>query len=279
VDVVIDVQGYYDAASGGADGLYHPLADPLRVCDSRLSTTACTAGPLTANSYQAVPVWGGSGGIPTSGIAEAAVLNLTGVSGSALTYLTVYPTTSSHICGPPPSTSSLNLDANVNQANRVVVPIDSTDGEVCVYNNQGTINFILDVNGWYGDGSDTGGAAFYPISPTRICDTRSGTSTPCSGHTLAANATDVVQAAGVDGLPSSGLSGLAANVTAVWGSAATYITVWPDGATRTTSDINANPSTAIENLDVVGVPPDGEIDIYNSLGTINVTVDAVGWFE
>jgi hypothetical protein len=278
VDVVIDVQGYYDAASGGADGLYHPLADPLRVCDSRLSTTACTAGPLTANSYQAVPVWGGSGGIPTSGIAEAAVLNLTGVSGSALTYLTVYPTTSSHICGPPPSTSSLNLDANVNQANRVVVPIDSTDGEVCVYNNQGTINFILDVNGWYGDGSDTGGAAFYPISPTRICDTRPSYGTECAGTTLGPQGTDVVPIQGVGPLPASGLKGLVANVTAVYGTAATFLTVWPDGTARTTSDINANPSSSIGNLDIVAIPADGSIDVYNSVGSIDVTVDALGWY-
>jgi hypothetical protein len=283
VDVVVDVQGYYAAASGGSSGLYHPLSPPVRICDSRAGQgTACNDGvsddPLGLTNVRQVTVWGGTGGIPTNGTAEAAVLNLTGVSGTAGTYLTVYPTDAAHTCSAPPGTSSLNLSAQTNQANRVVVPVDATNGAVCVYNSLGSINFILDVNGWYGNGTDTGGAAFYPISPTRICDTRSGSSTECAGQTLGQGGIDLVAVEGSGPLPSSGIVGLVANVTAVSGTAGTFVTVWPAGTTRTTSDINANAGVNIANLDVVAIPGDGDVDVYNSLGTINVVIDALGWF-
>jgi hypothetical protein len=89
-----------------------------------------------------------------------------------------------------------------------------------------------------------------------------------------------VQVEGTNPLPASGVVALVANVTAVSGTAGTFLTVYPDAASKPdTSDLNPPAVTNIANLVIVAVPADGEVDIYNSLGSIDVVVDAVGWFQ
>src|SRR5439155_12709074 len=120
--------------------------------------------------------------IPTNGDAEAAVLNLTAVSGTADTFLSVFPpdgTTGACPYGgsnPSPPSSTINVSAHTTQANRVFVPLGpATSGsptlttEVCVYNAVGTINFILDANGWFGSASAATGKQYQAIGPSRIC--------------------------------------------------------------------------------------------------------------
>ena len=109
--------------------------------------------------------------VPSDGTASAVVLNLTGTQGTSSTNLTVYPASCSS-CGAPPHTSTLNITANSALGNRVIVPVDAS-GNICVYNAQGSIDFVMDVNGWFGNGGEaTAGALFYPVAPVRICDTR-----------------------------------------------------------------------------------------------------------
>ena len=288
IDVVADVEGYYTSAAGSS-GEFHALSPPVRVCDTRGGQgTACNTGvsdPVTSGQSRLVAVTDGSTGVSTSGDAEAAVLNLTVVSGTAGTFLTVYPPTSTGgtpSCGGPPNASNLNVAANTNQPNRVIAPVLQARGAgyVCIFNDLGTINVVIDVGGWYGNGSDSGGASFYPISPSRICDTRNGSGKECAGETLGQGGTDTVQVEGTNPLPASGVVALVANVTAVSGTAGTFLTVYPDAASQPdTSDLNPPAVTNIANLVIVAVPADGEVDIYNSLGSIDVVVDAVGWFQ
>ena len=99
----------------------------------------------------------------------------TAVSGTSLTYMAVEPAGVGGTCpSGTPQFSNVNVNPQTNLPNRVIVPLGPDQG-VCVYNSLGTINFILDVNGWFGTGSESSqGAEFYAISPTRICDTRTG---------------------------------------------------------------------------------------------------------
>jgi hypothetical protein len=288
IDVVADVEGYYTTAAGSS-GEFHPLSPPVRVCDTRGGQgTACNTGvsePLSSGQSRLVAVTDGSTGVPTSGDAEAAVLNLTAVNGTAGTFLTVYPpisTGGTPSCGVPPTASNLNVAAGATQPNRVIAPVLQAGGAgyVCVFNHLGTVNVVVDVGGWYGNGSDSGGASFYPISPSRICDTRDGSGTECAGKTLGQGGTDSVQVDGTNLLPASGVVALVANVTAVSGTAATFLTVYPDAGTLPgTSDLNPPAATNIANLVIVAVPADGEVNVYNHAGTIDVVIDAVGWFQ
>jgi hypothetical protein len=303
--VAVDVQGYFAAPTGSSDlpGLFHPIA-PLRICDTRSTavtgySTACSGDSLGQGQWEKVVVSGCPTGdpsctesVPTSDAASVA-LNLTAVSGTAPTFLSVVPPTAADLCPTSaPGFSNLNLAAGTNLPNRVVVPL-GPDQDVCVYNSAGTINFILDVNGWFGNGSESSpGASFYAISPTRICDTRStavtGYGTECSGQTLGQGATLTIPVAGVGGLPANGGSSppvaVIANVTATGANANTYFSLYPSDVTQpTASDLNVSPGQTIPNLVVVQLATTGgqagDIDLFNAAGSTNAIVDIAGWFQ
>ncbi|MGD1035529.1 MAG: hypothetical protein ABR977_14030 [Candidatus Dormibacteria bacterium] len=295
IDVAVDVEGYF-AAPTGASGTFHPIA-PLRLCDTRSGMdTACSGTPLTAGAWQKVVVSGCPEGdpgcsesVPSDGTAEAVALNLTAVDGSSGTYLSVVPPNGSDACPTTtPSFSNLNVGAAHNLPNRVIVPL-GPDQDVCVYNSLGTINYILDINGWFGDGSEsTPGALFYAVSPLRLCDSRGAAdvdyATECSGETLTQGDTLTIPVAGVDGLPTAAGANppvaVIANVTAVNGTAGTLFTLYPAGiALPLASDLNINASQNIPNLVIVQLSSSGAVDLFNDLGTINAVVDVAGWFQ
>jgi hypothetical protein len=303
INVAVDVQGYFAAPSGSSSvpGLFHPIS-PLRICDTRKGTETKCSGTssdnlLGANQWTRVVVSGCPTGIPsctasvpTDGTAEAVALNLTAVFGSAGTFLSVVPPNSSDQCPTGyPAFSNLNVNAGYNLPNRVIVPL-GPEQDVCVYNNQGAINFILDVNGWFGNGEDTQGASYYAISPLRLCDTRSagiGYTTECSGESLGTDDTLTIPVAGVDGLPASGGSSppvaVIANVTAVFGTAFTFFTLYPsDVSLPNASDLNVGSGQNTPNLSIVELATTGasagDLDLFNDQGSINAIVDVEGWF-
>jgi len=74
-----------------------------------------------------------------------------------------------------------------------------------------------------------------------------------------------------------------ANVTAVDGTASTFLTLYPDAANRPrSSDLNVLPHVNLPNLTAVQLSASGtlgHVNIFNSVGTINVIVDVEGWFH
>ena len=197
---------------------------------------ACAArGAFVGGAPRLINVTGaGSNAIPANGSAAAAVLNLTGVTGTTSTFLSVYPPTPSGTCGTP-QVSNLNISAGRVQANRVEVALGPAtsggpDTSICVYNSVGSINVVLDVNGWFGSGSAAPGDQYQPIGPSRVCDTRTGSGQPCAGHPVASNHGETVQVASVGGLPPMGAANpplaVVANLTAVAPGAGTYLTLY-----------------------------------------------------
>jgi hypothetical protein len=77
----------------------------------------------------------------------AIIATLTGVSGSQQTYLTVYPADVS----PKPNASDLNVNPGVALPNLVVVGLASGvhPGDLNLFNAMGSINAVLDVDGWF----------------------------------------------------------------------------------------------------------------------------------
>jgi hypothetical protein len=71
-----------------------------------------------------------------------------------------------------------------------------------------------------------------------------------------------------------------ANVTAVFGTAPTFFTLYPaSGSPPLASDLNVAGGQNRANLAIVGLSASGNIDLYNNLGTINAIVDVEGWFQ
>jgi hypothetical protein len=306
LNVVVDVEGYFvpQAASNPA-GEFHAIA-PLRVCDTRTREPAngCNLGHSTDNqigpgqvlTVNVIGIPSGVGGspasIPSDGSAGAAVLNLTAVAGTQPTWLSVFPTQSNGTCATSqPGSSTISVSAGAVQANRVMVPLGPShsggaDTDVCVYNAAGSINVVLDASGWFGSSAETAptGAQYQAIGPTRICDTRSGTGTPCSGHPLTSGGTLIVAITGVGGIPGSGPVAMIATLTAVSGSQPTLLTVYPADVSPkpNASDLNVNPGVALPNLVVVGLASGahlGDVNLFNAAGSINAVLDVEGWFQ
>ncbi len=306
VNVVVDVEGYFvPQASSNPAGEFHAIA-PLRVCDSRARQPAngCNLGHSADNrigpgqvltvNVTGLPsgVSGSPASIPTDGSAGAVVLNLTAVAGTQATWLSVFPTKSNGTCSTSvPASSTINVSAGGAEANRVMVPLGPSHSggpstDVCVYNAAGSINVVVDASGWFGSttGSPPTGAQYQAIGPTRICDTRNGTGTPCSGHQLTSGGTLLVAVAGVGGIPGSGAVAIIANLTAVGGSRPTLLTLYPADVSPkpNASDLNVNPGVALPNLVAVGLASGahvGDLNLFNAMGSINAALDVDGWFQ
>ena len=179
VNVLADVQGYFEPQPPtDTTGEFHPIP-PLRVCDTRHTSTTpvCRADGAVGQTPLIVNVTGAVGSVNPSTAAEAAVLNLTGLAGAKATLLSVFPTSSSGTCAynasHAPPFSTLNLTAGEVRANRVMVQLGPSapggaDTSICVYNAAGSTNVVLDVNGWFGSATAQSGAQYQTITPTRI---------------------------------------------------------------------------------------------------------------
>ncbi|MEU0087636.1 Tat pathway signal protein [Streptomyces sp. NPDC006274] len=136
VDLVADVSGYFTDADTGST--YRPLA-PTRFMDTRtgLGVAKATVGAGKTVTLQVT----GRNGVPATGV-TAVVMNVTGTSPTALTYVAVYPNGTTRT-----SASNLNLVAGQTAPNLVIVPV--VNGRVSFYNHAGSVNLIADVAGYF----------------------------------------------------------------------------------------------------------------------------------
>jgi hypothetical protein len=301
-DVIVDVEGYFASPSGGGgSGEFHSIP-PLRRCDSRIgSTTNCpgsTNTPLQAGKWRDVVISGlpqgalaGTPSIPsTPGTASAAVFNLTGTNGTLNTLIAVAPALANNLCPTAqPAFSNLNPSAGIALPIRVISKLGPNQ-DVCLFSPAGSINFIIDVNGWFGSSTAPAGVLFYSIPPTRVCDTR-----PLSGYTcslpapgLTPKITDPIGIAGTIAVPADDQHSvqpvaIVANLTGIAGTANTVFILYPsDKARPSTSDLNPSARQVIANLAIVGLSTttnNGDVSLYNAAGDINAVLDVAGWFQ
>lgn len=118
---------------------------------------------------------------------------------------------------------------------------------------------------------------FFPLTPTRILDTREGNGAPTGP--LGAGQTLQLQVGGRGGVPSTGVSTVVLNLTATGPTSAGFLTVYPAGVARpTVSNLNFTPGWTGANAVTVPLGTGGKIDIYNPAGNISVIADVVGYY-
>ena len=265
--VVIDVMGWYDN-DGRSTGTHYNALSPSRILDTRNGTGGLT-GPVGPASAVDVAV-AGRGGVPAGGV-SAVVVNVTVTQPSTGGFLTVFP---SGI--PRPLASNLNFVAGETVPNLVVAKVGA-DGKLSVYNNAGSTHVILDVVGWYDTDGRSTGSHYNPLRPARIVDSRDwtgGVVGPVGPET-----TVDVTVAGRGGVPPSGVSAVALNVTVTEPTAVGYLTVFPNLTTRPlASNLNFVAGQTVPNFVVAKVGPDGKIALFNNAGSTHVIVDVVGWY-
>jgi len=279
-DVIFDVQGWVSTPGAGPAnpslGLYNPVV-PGRILDTRTPLGGHNRQMVKGEIYTLQVAGTGQGLVPPSG-ANSVVLNLTetNLSGTALDYLTVYPSDASQ-----PFASNLNFSAGETRANRVIVKLGAT-GAVKIFNALGSVDVIVDVGGWFTDGiAQTSGARFTGLSPSRILDSRDG----ASQYTLALGPGSTYSpiVAGRGGVPPMDAvvppTAVVMNVTSTDTTAASFLTVYPSDATLPLiSDLNWPAGATIPNLVVVKLSPDGRANLYNPGGSVDVIADVVGWY-
>ena len=265
-DLVVDLQGYFAAPSAPGPGEYVALT-PQRIADTRSGSgepyAGDTLGPGSSLSIQVA----GAGGVPTTGVA-AAVMNVTATDTTAPSYLSVYPAGESS-----PGTSNLNWSAGSTVANRVLVPLGS-GGQITVYNDQGKVDVVVDVEGYITSGSTVPSSAgvFFPLSPTRVLDTRVDAGTLGPGGYLSE------RLAGLSGVP-VGATSVVANLTATDTSQGSFFTLAPAPGAPTTSDLNWPAGATLANLDFATLNASGDLSLYNDLGSADAVLDVFGYFE
>jgi hypothetical protein len=262
VNVIADLEGYFGTPSGTAG--QEVALSPARITDTRTGSGLPNAGMrLGAGSTLDIQVTGATP-VPATGV-SAAILNVTATNTSSSSFLTVWPTGVTR-----PTASNLNWVAGQTVPNRVIVPV-GTGGKVSVYNSSGGTDVLVDVSGYFTDGTASG-TLFIPQVPHRILDTR-GTATlgPGGIYTLAVRGHFGVQ---------STATAVILNVTVSGTTAPSFLTVYPSTSARpNASDLNWRAGVTVPNLVVGTLGTTGAIAFYNASGKADVIVDLVGYFS
>jgi hypothetical protein len=259
VDVVVDEEGYFGAQVGTIGG-YNALA-PARLLDTRL-----TAQTMSTGSSIDLQVTG-AGGVPATGV-SAVVLNATATNTATQGFFTLFPTGATR-----PTASNVNWAAGWTLPNRVIVGVGTgvNSGRVTIYNGQGAADAVIDVSGYFTDGTATG-ALFTPLAPVRILDTRS------AGGTIGPNGTlNNFQITGANGV-AAGASAVFLNTTVTNTTASSALTVFPGGTRPTASDLNWKAGQTIPNQTLATLNSTGGASFYNFVGSTDLVLDLSGYF-
>ncbi len=311
VDVVLDVDGYFAAGSGAGYVPIAPmrLIDTRCTAWGTTAPSWCSeesiVSPANSNDSQA-SIYSGEtqtlqvnyGSVPSSDNVAAIVANVTltgpntyDSNGNATQvrtitesgYLTAWADSTSET---PPTASNLNFRANQGAVtNRVVVPVYNDGGGDLyfeIYNGSGSgactgscdwdgyLNVIVDVVGYYETGT---GTQYYPLTPSRILDTRS------AAGAIGPKGTMDQAIAGVGGVPATA-SAVALNATVTGPTAPSFMTVFPkDQPQPVVSDLNYAKGDTLANLCIVAPGTGGDATLFNYGGSAQALLDVEGYYQ
>jgi len=256
-----------DFLYGNEGDRYIALPGPKRALDSRLVANRIGTGEIYLPLNED----------PSLGIAPeatAVVLNVTAIEPTQQMNLTVWPTGL-----PKPLASNLNVAPGKIIANQVTVKLGtggtSGSGSISLSTNIGQTDVVIDVVGYYVKSRSGDGGELQPVTPYRVLSSRDSIG-PYSSP-WGPRETRSLQIAGT-GVPADATA-VVLNVTATEGTASTsHLRIFPQGqALPNASSLNFEANVNTPNLVTVGLSG-GQIDIYNSSGSVHVIADVVGYY-
>ena len=263
-----------------APGPVIPVVPNAEICNTGSSdnNNQCWVGPngqvILANTSLNIYATG-IGGVPSTGV-SAVVLTVTAYSSQSSGYLTVYPT---GLAVPNPGTT-LNGDSNGYIANQVQVPVGA-NGQVSIYAGGSSSGVVVDVDGYVATPPSSNYAGqLVPLTPTRICDTRSGRGYQCSGSQIPANGSIAVTVLGAGGVPASGVSAVQLDVSALSPGASGNMIVYPyNGTQPATNNLSYTQGTSIADRVLVAPGANGKVTFYNKASSaIDALIDVDGYY-
>lgn len=261
VEVIADLQGYYEAGMATAAGAFTPVS-PTRILDTRKAVGVATKTPISAGTVVPLQIEGvtdshGTTVVPASGVG-AVVFNLTATDVTAPSVVTAYPSGAATA----PTASNVNVGRGQTVANLVTVPVGA-DGKVDLLlgGTNSQADLIADVAGYYLTGTPTAGGTLGSFTPVRILDTRKGVG--ASQGAVQAGSFVTLQIAGTHGIPASSFGAAVLNVTAVAGTGGGYVTAYPGGTTvPTASNLNFSGGSTTPVAVTVKIGSAGTIQLY-----------------
>jgi hypothetical protein len=259
-DVVIDINGYFDAATNTSALAFFPVT-PCRMVDTRLANGPLGGPSLKANSARTFPLLSAPCNIPAT--AQAYALNFTSVPQGSLGFLTTWPAGQNQ-----PFVSTLNAPTGTVTANAAIVP-PGTNGDVSVFVTDNS-DLVVDVNGYFAPFT-TGGLSLYNVAPCRVIDTRNPAGTaPFNGSI------DVIVVLSDCGATSAAQA-FVLNATVVPPSPLGFLTLWPQGTAKPfVSTLNASDDAVTSNMAIVPTS-NGSVSAFGSSAT-HVVLDISGYF-
>ncbi len=156
-------------------------------------------------------------------------------------------------------------------------------GQISFYNGPGgsAVDVQADVQGYVtSSGTTTVGAAFAPLSPSRIIDTSAGTGGRAAP--LTSDAPWTFDVLGMGGIPTSGVSAVALNIGASVTSTDCWVQIQPGGTD--TTDATAYPRVdtyanySAQGLAVVAPDSSGDITLSTNCASTDVYADVEGYY-
>jgi len=257
VDVVLDVNGYFEADSPAQ---FTPI-EPMRVYDTRES-----GDRLEAGVERKLPLSRAIGEVPAE--VAAAALNVTVIGDTGFGHIQVYP------CGSPRSleTSTVNYSPGEATPNVAIVGTDPK-GNVCV-KALTDVHVVVDVTGYFGSGA---GYDFTSLTPIRLFDSRDsfrGLNDVTEGRRVQGGDVVKLRIAGKRGVPVDAKA-VSVNLTATQPQGPLHVTMYPCGPTPGTSTLNAASNQTAANGAIVQLSSQGELCLL-ALSDVHLIVDING---
>jgi hypothetical protein len=261
-NVIFDVVGWYSDAGAPYGGTFVGIS-PTRILDTRFDFDT----PLGPLEYISLPIV--ERGSPVS----AVMMNVTVTGPTAPSYLTIWP---SH--NDLPVASSLNFVPGQTVPNLVVSSI-GTDGAVNILNFAGETDVIVDVVGFFEDGTvPIVDGQYEAVQPFRALDTRIPKNPGAVAVPMGAQGVVELDTRSI-GVPDDA-SVLMMNVTVTGPTVGGYVTVYPGGEPLSdTSNLNFTAGQTVPNAVAMRIGADRKIKFYNAYGTIDLIVDVTGWYR
>ncbi|HWL34656.1 MAG TPA: RHS repeat-associated core domain-containing protein [Frankiaceae bacterium] len=272
MDVQIDVQGWFSTLNDSIEsGGVLRLVEPSRILDTRWTNGG---GSVGAGGTRDVMV-ANEGDLPAASEMSSVVVSIVTVP-TEKTALTVYAKGTSR----PTTPTSIETSSAMSQ---LVVSKVGTSGEIVVHNSAGTLDFLVDVVGYFTPlGSSTGFAPYHPLNGARIGDTRSGLNV-VGGTTgaIPSNTTRDFTVLGKGGVPSSDVGVVALVVHTLNSSASGSIIVYDADAAQPSGVTSVRTIAAQTRHNLVFVKPSslGRIRVRTVNLSTDVLVDVVGYFD
>ncbi|MDX3194263.1 hypothetical protein PV458_38210 [Streptomyces sp. MN03-5084-2B] len=252
-----------DAALHGGD--YVPLPSTPVVLDTRNGTGGISTEVGAAATVD-FPVLG-VGAVPTTGVG-AVLVRVSLIKPTVATWAELWPDGTAR-----PTLTMVSAAAGEQISNTAVVKVGS-NGKLSLYNSAGKTDAVVEVQGYYKAEQGTTGGGFFPVTHTRVIDTRNGTGT--STGKIAAGATRTVTITG--SLVPAGAAAASVNLTVPGATAAGWLAVSPAGGTARPVFNYETGST--QSGAVLSLPANGQVTFTNKgSAAVDLIVAVDGYYS